>query len=258
VWLAKVAPDRPLEPSAWSGWVRRVFKRHSGVEVAPKTLRSVFITWLRDSTDAPEILKSAAHAQKHSVQRQASADYDQEADDRLVKASYDFNLSFANQYPATLANNGAGSSSAHAAVAPRESLARPGKERTRAAFFAFCSESAFASAALRALLSAAIVMRAAPAASSEMSTSVFALMFFRRSFSSMFRRRSSRASFCRRCFHSRALTARNAPALCGPSSQILLSTTGFALRTTAKKVALSRRTDASTSTRRAAASFLSR
>ena len=38
-------PDRPLEPSAWSGWVRRLFKRHHGEEVAPKTLRSVFITY---------------------------------------------------------------------------------------------------------------------------------------------------------------------------------------------------------------------
>ena len=34
-------PDRPLEPSAWSGWVKRLFKRHHGTEVAPKTLRSV-------------------------------------------------------------------------------------------------------------------------------------------------------------------------------------------------------------------------
>ena len=92
-------PDRPLEPSAWSGWVKRMFKRHHGEEIAPKTLRSVrirlrrrsgcaallthdvwnalaqvFITWLRDSTSAPDVLKSAAHAMKHSVQRQASPD----------------------------------------------------------------------------------------------------------------------------------------------------------------------------------------
>jgi hypothetical protein len=45
------ASDRSLEPSAWTGWVRRLFKRHHGTEIAPKTLRSVFITWLRDSTD---------------------------------------------------------------------------------------------------------------------------------------------------------------------------------------------------------------
>ena len=112
------APDRPmLEPSAWTGWVRRLFRRHHGEEVAPKTLRSVFITWLRDATDAPEVLKSAAHAMKHSEARQASADYDQEADDRLVKAAYSFNLNFASQYgiPVT---SGAGSSSAHGAAPP--------------------------------------------------------------------------------------------------------------------------------------------
>ena len=33
--------DRSLEPSAWTGWVRRLFKRHHGTEIAPKTLRSV-------------------------------------------------------------------------------------------------------------------------------------------------------------------------------------------------------------------------
>ena len=53
-------PDRPLESSAWSGWMRRCFKRHHGEEVAPKTLRAVFVTWLRNSTNAPEVLKAAA------------------------------------------------------------------------------------------------------------------------------------------------------------------------------------------------------
>ena len=90
--------DRPMEPSAWTGWVRRLFQRHHGSPIAPKTLRSVFITWLRDSTSAPDILKSAAHAMKHSEARQGSAEYDKEKDDRLVKASYDFNLTFAAKY----------------------------------------------------------------------------------------------------------------------------------------------------------------
>ena len=35
-----------------------------------------------DNTAVPEILKSAAHAMKHSEARQASSDYDQESDDR--------------------------------------------------------------------------------------------------------------------------------------------------------------------------------
>eukprot|EP00966_Prymnesium_polylepis_P239927 5548020-Prymnesium_polylepis.1 len=37
---------------------------------------------------------------KHSEQRQGSADYDQESDDRLVKAAYDFNLQFASSFTA--------------------------------------------------------------------------------------------------------------------------------------------------------------
>ena len=57
---------------------------------------------------------------KHSEQRQAGAEYDQEKDDRLVKASYDFNLQFAAKFTApSVANNGggsSGSSSAHASA----------------------------------------------------------------------------------------------------------------------------------------------
>ena len=67
-------PDRAMESSAWSSWVSRLFQRHAGVAIAPKTLRSIFITWLRSSTSAPEILQSAAHAQKHSLARQGSDD----------------------------------------------------------------------------------------------------------------------------------------------------------------------------------------
>jgi hypothetical protein len=77
-----------MEGSSWSQWVSRLFKRHADVAIAPKTLRSIFITWLRSSDAAPEVLKSAAHAMKHSEARQASSDYDQESDDRLVKAAF--------------------------------------------------------------------------------------------------------------------------------------------------------------------------
>jgi len=99
--------DRPMDSSSWSQWVSRLFTRHAGEAIAPKTLRSIFITWLRSNTDSPAILKAAAHAMKHSGARQASSDYDQESDDRLVKAAYDFNLRFA----AGFASSAAGSSS---------------------------------------------------------------------------------------------------------------------------------------------------
>ena len=118
--------DRAMESSAWSQWVSRCFQRHAGVAIAPKTLRSIFMyahapplqstlppttpvartrhrqtplarsslgsTWLRDNTSDGSILKSAAHAMKHAEQRQAGSEYDKQADDRLVKAAYDFNL----------------------------------------------------------------------------------------------------------------------------------------------------------------------
>ena len=57
VWIA--LPCNTFESSAWTAYVRRVFQKFHGTAVAPKTLRSSFITWLRDSTSAPEILKSA-------------------------------------------------------------------------------------------------------------------------------------------------------------------------------------------------------
>ena len=115
--------ERPMESAAWTGWVKRLFKRHHGEEVAPKTLRSSFITWLRGQDAAPQILKSAAHAMKHSEARQASSDYDQESDDRLVKAAYEFNLTFAAGFAAAevapaVAGGEGGSSSAPPPLPP--------------------------------------------------------------------------------------------------------------------------------------------
>ena len=85
---------RCLESAGWTAYIKRLFEKLHGSPVAPKTLRAVFITWLRDSTDDPEILKAAAHAQKHSLNMQASTHYDQDADTRLIQKAYDFNLKF--------------------------------------------------------------------------------------------------------------------------------------------------------------------
>eukprot|EP00966_Prymnesium_polylepis_P269178 6218314-Prymnesium_polylepis.1 len=50
---------------------------------------------------------------KHSERRQGSADYDQESDDRLVKAAYEFNLTYASGFAAEAGgSSGGGSSSA--------------------------------------------------------------------------------------------------------------------------------------------------
>ena len=171
--------DRPLEASAWTGWVRRLFKRHHGTEVAPKTLRSVFITWLRDSTDAPAVLKSAAHAMKHSEARQASGDYDQAADDRLVKAAYDFNLKYCAKYTMEPqgairgeASGAAGSSTAHGAVAAAPAAAativaprpsRPGKEAGMAAARAMANGAAFVAPVVQGAPEVAVAVEEAQA-----------------------------------------------------------------------------------------------
>ena len=105
-------PDRALESSAWTQYVRRLFERLTGTAIAPKTLRSIFITWLRETTDCPEVLKSAAHAMKHQTATQASAHYDANADTKLVKAAYEFNLSYAAKFGGGGSSSGAGGSGA--------------------------------------------------------------------------------------------------------------------------------------------------
>ena len=65
-------PDRALESSAWTQYVRKLFGRLTGTEIAPKTLRSIFITWLKENTDCPAILKSAAHAMMPTPIRSSS------------------------------------------------------------------------------------------------------------------------------------------------------------------------------------------
>ena len=91
--------ERFMEPSNWSRWFKAMMKKWSGEEIAPKTLRQSFVTWIRDSEAAPEVLKSAAHAMKHTVQT-ADNKYDQGKDTRLVQAAYLFNVQFAETFPA--------------------------------------------------------------------------------------------------------------------------------------------------------------
>lgn len=66
-------PTRCLESSLWTARVKAAFKRHSPNHTAtpPSLLRSAFITALRESTNDPEILESAAVAQKHSIAMQS-------------------------------------------------------------------------------------------------------------------------------------------------------------------------------------------
>jgi len=59
---------------------------------------------------------------KHSEARQASDDYDQQADDRLVKAAYDFNIQFASQFSAAYGTSVNGHTHPSRPWAPREDL----------------------------------------------------------------------------------------------------------------------------------------
>ena len=91
--------ERFMEPSNWSRWFKAMMKKWSGKEIAPKALRQSFVTWIRDSEAAPEVLKSAAHAMKHTVQT-ADNTYDEGKDTRLVQAAYLFNIQFAETFAA--------------------------------------------------------------------------------------------------------------------------------------------------------------
>ena len=74
---------RCLPSSQWTAVVKAVLKKHAGKATPPKTLRASFITWLRDSTDAPEVLKAAAKAMRHKEATQQSDRYDKASHDRL-------------------------------------------------------------------------------------------------------------------------------------------------------------------------------
>ena len=67
---------RCLPSSQWSQLVSRTLKKHAGKAAPPKLLRAAFVTWLRDSTDAPEVLKAAAKAMRHKEETQQSDRYD--------------------------------------------------------------------------------------------------------------------------------------------------------------------------------------
>ena len=76
-----------------------MFQKHFGQEISPKALRSSFITWLRDSTTCPEILKSAAHAQTALVGAAPGQRlYDTQRDTRLCKAAFEFNSTFCSSF----------------------------------------------------------------------------------------------------------------------------------------------------------------
>jgi len=67
---------KPLDARRWTEVVKAVLKRQAGVPLAPKDLRSSFITFLLSEANLDEALKKAvAHAMRHSPAQQGSPAY---------------------------------------------------------------------------------------------------------------------------------------------------------------------------------------
>ena len=80
--------SQPVGDKRWTKVVQAVLQRHAGVPVAPKDLRSSFITFLMSDDHADSQLKNAvAFAMRHSTQQQASPAYDKERSERLWAAA---------------------------------------------------------------------------------------------------------------------------------------------------------------------------
>ena len=84
---AAVDHSKPLGGSRWTEAVKAVLKRQAGVPLAPKDLRSSFITFLLSDANSDDALKKAvAHAMRHSPAQQGSAAYDKEGAERTWAA----------------------------------------------------------------------------------------------------------------------------------------------------------------------------
>jgi len=91
---------QPVADKQWTKVVQAVMKRHSGVPLAPKDLRSSFITFLLSDENTDEALKKAvAHAMRHSTRQQAGPSYDKEKAERLWAAAVQVAAAYAARVP---------------------------------------------------------------------------------------------------------------------------------------------------------------
>ena len=79
--------SKPAESYQWTRIVKAMFKRHAGVALAPKELRSSYVTFLRSEENDDASLKAAALAMRHSPAQQASRAYDKGGAARLSAAA---------------------------------------------------------------------------------------------------------------------------------------------------------------------------
>jgi hypothetical protein len=89
---------RCVVSSQWTAMVKAAFLKHSGKAVAPKSLRSSFVTYIRDNEAAPEVLKSAANAMHHQLATADSDKYDRRTHDRLNEAAVRFAEQIATKF----------------------------------------------------------------------------------------------------------------------------------------------------------------
>ena len=96
---AAVDHAKPLDARRWTEVVKAVLKRQAGVPLAPKDLRSSFITFLLSDANPDEALKKAvAHAMRHSPAQQGSAAYDKERAERTWAAAVQVAGAFAARF----------------------------------------------------------------------------------------------------------------------------------------------------------------
>ena len=93
-------PFEPLPSDQWTRLVQAMFKRYSGVSLAPKDLRSSHVTWLKTGEHDDATLRAAAQAMRHSSKTQDSAAYNKGKSDRLVQQAVDAAAAFASQFTA--------------------------------------------------------------------------------------------------------------------------------------------------------------
>ena len=84
--------------------IKSLFKRHSGVPLAPKELRASFVTFLKSGKHNDATLRSAAVALRHSSKTQDSAAYNKGKGDRLTAAAVKVAEDFASTFKAGQAN----------------------------------------------------------------------------------------------------------------------------------------------------------
>ena len=90
--------SKPLGAPQWTKLVKAVFKKHTGVALAPKELRSSFITFLRSGDNSDAALKSAAFAMRHSSAQARGPAYDKERAERLSAAAVQVAGSYAARF----------------------------------------------------------------------------------------------------------------------------------------------------------------